>query len=260
MSQVFSLWWSSWKHHVTERACRRVHDVLSFLFRSTKTIKHLQLYNKNNHNYNPTTHNHLGPIWSLPGPRWSSLDTDESHSIFQARPRFRYPTSVAFGMGLLGQSPKSNLPTVMRFVTFWWGCSENPALGNLKLDLWIHLFGYPTHHAPSTTSHQTPSKTCEESHPTSAGGVLLSIEPDVLQSPLNSASAKRPCRNTKSEQERIWFFFTGLECEVSGFEDLWKGSWFSSVSICASYWETCLALWRGRHVWPFDRTIDYWSK
>ena len=40
-----------------------------FLFRSTKTIKHLQLYNKNNHNYNPTTHNHLGPpIWSLPRP------------------------------------------------------------------------------------------------------------------------------------------------------------------------------------------------
>ena len=128
--------------------------------------------------------------------------------------------SVAFGMGLLG-----------RFVTFWWGCSENPTLRNLKLDLWIHLFGCPTHHPPPTT----PFKTCEESHPTSAGGVLLFIEPDVLQSPLNSASAKRPCRNTKSEQERIWFFFTGLECEVSGFEDLSKGSGFSSVSICASY-------------------------
>lgn len=188
-----------------------------FLFRSTKTIKHLQLYNKNNHNYNPTTHNHLGPpIWSLPGPRWSSLDTDESHSIFQARPRLRYPTFSSFWDGFVGA-----------FCNIWWGFSENPTFGNLKLDLWIHLFGCPTHHPPPTT--------CEESHPTSAGGVLLFIEPDVLQSPLNSASAKRPCRNTKSEQERIWFFFTGLECEVSGFEDLSKGSGFSSVSICALY-------------------------
>ena len=106
---------------------------------------------------------------------------------------------------------------------------------------------------PLTTHHQPPIKTCEESHPTSAGGVLLFIEPDVLQSSLNSDSAKRPCRNTKSEQERIWFSFTGPACEVSGFEDLPKASWFSSVSICASYWETCLAPLTGRSTFGQSR-------
>lgn len=37
---------------------------------------------------------------------------------FRLGPDFGILPSIAFGMGLLGQSPKSNLPTVTRFVTF----------------------------------------------------------------------------------------------------------------------------------------------
>ena len=145
MSQVFNLWWSSWKHHVTERACRRVHDVLSLLFRSTKTIKHLQLYNKNNHNYNPTTHNHLGPpIWSLPGPRWSSLDSDESHSIFQARPRFRYPTFSSFWDGFVG----AFCNILMRL--FWKSHYEKSEARPVDSPFWLP-------HSPPTTHPQPPT-------------------------------------------------------------------------------------------------------